>query len=133
MTFHVHTITVDCAAWEPLVEFWAAVSDLAEDPDNPNLPGDPAGLLVRADKSLRLLFIPVPEPKTVKNRVHLDVTPLDSTRDEEVQRLLGMGATFVADHRRDDGTGWVVLADPGGNEFCVEQSQAERSAASREA
>jgi hypothetical protein len=42
--------------------------------------------------------------------------------------LLELGATFLADHRNDDGTGWVVLADPEGNEFCVERSAAERAA-----
>jgi predicted enzyme related to lactoylglutathione lyase len=68
----------------------------------------------------------VPEPKTVKNRVHLDLMPDDRTRDEEVERLLGIGATLVADHRRPDGAGWVVLADPEGNEFCIERSAAER-------
>jgi len=68
----------------------------------------------------------VPEPKTVKNRVHLDLMPDDRTRDEEVERLLGIGAALVADHRKPDGGGWVVLADPGGNEFCVERSAAER-------
>ena len=70
----------------------------------------------------------MPEPKTVKNRVHLDLVPTDRTRDEEVERLLGIGATLVADHRRSDGTGWVVLADPEGNELCIERSDAERAA-----
>jgi predicted enzyme related to lactoylglutathione lyase len=54
--------------------------------------------------------------------------PTDRTRDEEVERLLGLGATLVADHRRPDGSGWAVLADPEGNEFCVERSAAERAA-----
>jgi hypothetical protein len=127
VTFRVNTITIDCQAWEPLVEFWAAASNLIEDPYDPNNPGDPAGLLVHPDGHFRLLFIPVPEPKTIKNRVHLDVTPVDATRDEEVERLIGLGATLVADRRRDDGTGWVVLADPGDNEFCVERSEGERT------
>jgi predicted enzyme related to lactoylglutathione lyase len=51
--------------------------------------------------------------------------PTDRTRDEEVERLLGIGATLVADHRRPDGQGWVVLADPEGNEFCVLRSRVE--------
>ena len=62
-----------------------------------------------------LLFELVPEPKTGKNRLHLDFRPAD--QDAEVQRLLGLGAT-----RADIGQGdvsWVVLADPEGNEFCV--------------
>jgi hypothetical protein len=52
--------------------------------------------------------------------------PNDHIRDEEVERLLGLGAGFVADHRHPDGTGWVVLADPAGNEFCVLRGKAER-------
>jgi hypothetical protein len=70
----------------------------------------------------------VPEAKASKNRVHLDLLPAEQTRDQEVARLLELGATMVADHRRPDGTGWVVLADPEGNEFCVERSASERAA-----
>jgi len=128
MTISVHSITVDCERWEPLVEFWSQASDFTEDPDNPNAPGDPEGMLVDAGRGLALLFIPVPEPKSAKNRLHLDVVPVDGTRDEEVERLLGLGATQLADHRRPDGGGWVVLADPAGNEFCVLRSAAERDA-----
>ena len=69
----------------------------------------------------------VPEPKTAKNRVHLDLQPQDCTRDEEVQRLLDLGASVVEDHRQDDGTGWVWLADPEGNDFCVERGAADRA------
>jgi catechol 2,3-dioxygenase-like lactoylglutathione lyase family enzyme len=126
VTFSVHSITIDCTDWARLVDFWQAASDFDEDPDNPNSPGDPEGLLVSPDGRLQLLFIPVPEPKTTKNRLHLDVVPTDGTRDEEVERLLALGATLVDDRRNDDGTGWVVLADPEGNEFCVERSAAER-------
>jgi hypothetical protein len=68
----------------------------------------------------------VPEGKMVKNRMHLDLLPTARTRDEEVQRLLGIGATLVEDHRKADGAGWVTLADPEGNEFCVERSLRER-------
>ena len=67
------------------------------------------------DRLPGLLFVPVEEPKTVKNRLHLDFRPDD--QDPEVERLLGLGAT-----RADVGQGeqsWVVLADPEGNEFCV--------------
>jgi hypothetical protein len=62
-------------------------------------------------------FARVAEGKTVKNRLHLDVNPTDREQDEEVRRLLGLGARPV-----DVGQGeesWVVLADPEGNEFCV--------------
>ena len=52
--------------------------------------------------------------------------PTARSRDEEVARLLGIGATLVEDHRKADGAGWVTLADPEGNEFCVERSARER-------
>ena len=63
----------------------------------------------------------------MKNRWHLDLQP-DRPRDEEVERLLALGATLVLDMRMPDGKGWAQLADPGGNEFCVERSAAERMA-----
>lgn len=75
-----------------------------------------------------MLFIPVPEARTAKNRVHVDLQPTDRTRDEEVDRLIGLGATLVEDHRDPDGTGWVWLADIEGNDFCVERGVAERAA-----
>ena len=128
MTAQIRTLTVDCSDWRPLVAFWAQAAGLSEDPDNPNEPDDPEGLLVSAT-GLALLFIPVPEPKSVKNRLHLDLVPVDASRDQEVQRLLALGASMVADHRREDGSGWVTLADPEGNEFCVERSEAERAVA----
>jgi len=117
---------VDCADPFALVGFWSQVTGLQEHPEYPNQPDDPEGVLVGADGTPNLLFIRVPEPKQVKNRVHVDLQPTDRTRDEEVARLLGIGATLVDDRRRPDCTGWVVLADPEGNEFCVERSAAER-------
>ena len=70
-----------------------------------------------------IVFVPVPEEKSVKNRLHIDVSPTDRTRDEEVERVLALGAA-----RADIGQGdvdWVVLQDPEGNEFCVLGSQVE--------
>jgi hypothetical protein len=66
------------------------------------------------------VFVTVPEPKVVKNRVHLDVLPVARDQDREVERLLRLGATIVDDRRELTPRGWVVLADPEGNEFCVE-------------
>jgi predicted enzyme related to lactoylglutathione lyase len=128
MTSRIGSYTIDCIAWEPLVAFWSAALDFADDPDDPNSPGDPMGMIVSSDKTHHLLFIPVPEDKVVKNRVHLDIEPTDRTRDEEVERLTGLGATVVDDRRNVDGSGWVVMGDPEGNEFCVERSTAERAA-----
>lgn len=75
----------------------------------------------------RVLFVEVPEAKEVKNRLHLDLRPRERARDEEVVWLLEHGATEVADRRgiHGPGSGWVVLADPEGNEFCVLRSGRE--------
>ncbi len=124
--FDIRSITVDCADPYRQALFWSEVTGWQEDPEDPNNPGDPAGRIVTAG-GISLLFIPVPEGKTVKNRMHLDLTPTARSRDEEVTRLLGIGAAVVDDQRRPDGTGWVTMADPEGNEFCVERSAAERA------
>jgi catechol 2,3-dioxygenase-like lactoylglutathione lyase family enzyme len=63
-----------------------------------------------------ILFLKVDDPKTVKNRIHVDLRPDD--RDAEVARAEAMGATRVDIGQGDDKT-WVVLADPEGNEFCI--------------
>jgi predicted enzyme related to lactoylglutathione lyase len=73
----------------------------------------------------------VPEGKTAKNRLHLDLGPTDATRDDAVERALTAGASVLADHRREDGTGWVTLADPEGNEFCIERGDLERPVTSQ--
>ena len=65
-----------------------------------------------------LLLVVVPEPKTVKDRLHLDLSPVGCDRDEEVARLEALGATR-ADVGQGPDASWVVLADPEGNEFCV--------------
>lgn len=118
-----HT-TFDCTDAYRLASFWAETLDgtLADD----DHPGDPEALVTFAGGAL--LFVTVPDARTVKNRVHLDLQPQDRGRDEEVARLLGLGAAVAADHRRPDGTGWVTMTDPEGNEFCVERSRAERAA-----
>ena len=126
MTVRIRSIAIDCADHYRLAQFWSQATGWQEDRDNPNQPDDPESLLVSPDQQLHLLFIPVPEVKTVKNRVHLDVVPTGGTRDEEVARLTALGASVVADHRRADGSGWVTMADLEGNEFDVERGAAER-------
>ncbi|MEU3841699.1 VOC family protein [Streptomyces sp. NPDC028635] len=66
----------------------------------------------------RLLFQRVPEPKTVKNRLHLDLHPGEGRRAGEVERLKGLGASVLREVKEPSGQ-WVVMADPEGNEFCV--------------
>jgi Glyoxalase-like domain len=112
MAVHIKSITFDCADPCRLAQFWRQLTGFSEDPDNGNAPDDPEALLLSPDGSLALLFIAVPEPKHVKNRVHLDLVPLTSRRDEEVGQLLRIGARMVQDQRRPDGGGWVVLSDP---------------------
>jgi predicted enzyme related to lactoylglutathione lyase len=124
MTSLPHHISVDCVDAYELASFWSKVTGCPlQDEDHP---GDPEAM-VQLPSGPNMLFIQNPDKKTVKNRLHLDLQP-DTTRDEEVERLLGIGATQVDDQRRPDGRGWVVLADPEGNEFCVERSAAERAA-----
>lgn len=129
MSSRIGSYTFDCTTWEPLVAFWSATLGFEDDPEDPNNPGDPAGMIQSPDGTHQLLFIPVPEGKSVKNRIHLDLVPTDRTRDDEVERLLALGATTVDDRRNPDGTGWVVMHDPDGNEFCVERSASERAEA----
>jgi Glyoxalase-like domain len=78
----------------------------------------PAGFSYPDPVALPLVFVPVPEPKTTANRVHLDLaTRSPGHQESEVRRLLALGATHA-----DIGQGdvpWTVLADPEGNEFCV--------------
>ena len=71
-----------------------------------------------------IVFVPVPDDKTVKDRIHIDVSPTDRSRDEEVERLLALGAQR-ADVGQGEDVSWVVLADPEGNEFCVLGSQVD--------
>ena len=96
------------------VAWWSQVLDDFEPDDDQS--DDEAGL--RGPAGRWLIFLKVPEPKTVKNRMHICLRPVDRTRDEEVDRLLELGATMVDDLRQPD-RGWAVLADPEGNEFCV--------------
>jgi hypothetical protein len=127
VTSRISHVTIDCAHAYELSTWWEQVIGYAEDPDDPNAPDHDECLLVPPGGGQGVLFIAVPEGKTVKNRLHFDLRPTDRTRDEEVERLLGIGATFVADHRgiHGPGTGWVILADPEGNEFCILRSDAE--------
>ena len=119
-----HT-TVDCADAYGLSSWWRTVLAYEEDPEDPNEPGHEECLIMSADRRHRLLFIEVPEAKRAKNRLHLDLRPREGTRDEELARLLALGAVQLDDRRTADGRGWVVLADPEGNEFCILRGEAE--------
>ncbi len=123
---HLHNITFDCADASALARFWSHLTGwhlyYDDDPEvvvAPNYPYAGTGFL----------FIPVPEGKSAKNRVHLDLQPEGMTRDEAVVQAMALGAAVLEDHRAKDGSGWVTMADPEGNEFCLERSERERGPA----
>ena len=123
----IRDVVVDCAHPASLARFWAAALDdyqvaLYDEAELARLrskgiddPEDDPTVLVEAGPGVRprLFFQLVPEHKIVKNRVHLDLASADV--DAEVARLVALGASVMA--RYD---GWVTLADPEGNEFCVQ-------------
>lgn len=125
ITMLLRHVTVDCADPYALATFWSTVTGWPVSAEDE--PGDDEVLVEAPAPVPGLLFIRVPEARTVKNRVHFDWMPTERTRDEEVARIVGLGATVHEDHRRPDGPGWVTLRDPEGNEFCVERSAAERA------
>jgi hypothetical protein len=125
MTSRLTELSVDCREPRRLAEFWCTVLgyEVIEDSaDLVEISGwkPTAEALRNAPMPPTLVFVTVPESKTVKNRLHIDVNPIDRGQDEEVERLIELGA-----RRIDIGQGeqsWVVLADPEGNEFCVLRS-----------
>lgn len=127
MTAVIAHTTIDCRNAYELSEWWKPVLGYVDLDGDPNLPGHEECMIRDPETGHRLLFIEVPEDKTIKNRLHLDLRPRSGTRDEEVERLLAHGAVQVADLRGKygPGTGWVVLADPEGNEFCLLRSEGE--------
>ena len=111
-------ITFDCADARAQAMFWAAVTGwTAQERDatpghveysvEPSAPGGP-----------RLYFTTVPEPKAVKNRIHLDLLPPGDDQQTELTRLAALGATVL--DAQPSGASWIVMADPEGNEFCLE-------------
>lgn len=130
MTSRVSHTTVDCTDAYALSTWWKGVLGYTDLPDDPNEPGHEECLILDPESGHRLLFIEVPDPTPGKNRMHLDLRPRDLTQQEEVDRLLAHGAVLSVDHRGiyGEGSGWVTLADPEGNVFCVLRSEAERAA-----
>ena len=127
MSCFVSHTSIDCGNAYELSEWWKPVLGYVDLEDDPNEPGHEECMIQDPDSGHRVLFIEVPEAKAAKNRLHLDLRPRKRRRDEEVAWLLEYGATEVADHRGiyGPGSGWVVLADPEGNEFCVLRSEGE--------
>ncbi|HVC38693.1 MAG TPA: VOC family protein [Candidatus Dormibacteraeota bacterium] len=103
---------LDYHAAAPAPQGWVAISAWPVEADRP----DDDAYRLRAQVP-SVVFVPVPEPKSGKNRVHWDVWSVDRTQAEEVAWLLERGARRVDVGQRD--VTWVVMADPEGNEFCV--------------
>ena len=116
MSLHVAALPFDGAHALRVAECWAAAvgrpvdreGEMAASEFFARIPGEGGDPL--------MMFIKVPETKTVKNRVHLDMQAAD--RAAEVERLVGLGATVLHD-KNEYGMQWTTLADPEGNEFCV--------------
>ena len=131
MTSRLTEISVDCADPARIAAFWCAVlgyTVLHADVDLVEI-GPPGRSDAELLESIRqapvagsLVFARVPEAKSVKNRLHLDLSPVDCSQAEEVERLEGLGARRVSVGQGD--VAWVVMADPEGNELCVLRSLA---------
>ena len=114
MAVRLHHVVVDAHDLPGLARFWAQalgwriLSERARE------------VVIGPDETapIGMCFMPVPETKTIKNRVHLDLTTGADDRDAEIERLLRLGARRVNIGQTGEES-WTVLADPEGNEFCV--------------
>jgi hypothetical protein len=114
-------LAIDCSDPHALARFWCSVLDYEvqeEDEEVVTIGAPTLGKEHPGPVPPTLTFARVPEGKSGKNRLHLDVNPSDRDQDEEVRRLLELGAQH-ADVGQTGDESWVVLADPEGNEFCV--------------
>ncbi len=126
MPLRWYTVVVDCLDVAAQADWWSRVLDwpkVYEAPDEVVLVAPHAlthgDAVPPMERGPGLVFVPVPEGKTVKNRLHLDLAPLaGEDQAEAVDRLVELGAVRSDVGQGDDVT-WVVLADPEGNEFCV--------------
>lgn len=113
MTLQLANVTLDCADALAVGTFWSAALDRPLDADGT---ADFASIGAGDEERAGWFFIRVPEPRTAKNRVHVDLRAGD--REAEVARLEALGAERLADHD-EQGIRWTTLADVEGNEFCV--------------
>src|SRR5215218_6774757 len=124
MSVALHHIVIDAVDLPALARFWSAALGwpILSEREREVIVGQ------ALDAPIGLCFMPSPDEKVVKNRVHLDLNPgADATlaeREAEVERLVALGARRVDVGQRDDET-WTVLADPEGNEFCVVRPKAD--------
>lgn len=119
MSLSIHQVAFDCVDPSLQSGFWSQALGYAQEDW-----GGGYGAMVYdpANTGVKIVFLPVPERKVVKNRVHLDVRTWDSTREAEVARLASLGAQEVETktHSTNRWTStWTIMLDPEGNEFCV--------------
>ena len=118
MPLRLHHIVVDTHDLPALAAFWANVLrwDVLSQREREIVIGPDV------DAPVGMCFMPVTDAKSVKNRLHLDLTSEPDDRDAEIERILALGARRV-DIGQTGAESWVVLADPEGNEFCVVRSK----------
>lgn len=117
MALRLSHTTWDALDPHRVAEFWRHLTGWEVSEPQCHHPGSEECYLVTPDGHT-VLFYQVPDAKRLKNRAHMDMVPAQgSSRDEEVARAVGLGATIVDDLR--ESLGWVVLADVEGNEFCI--------------
>ena len=114
MPVRLHHIVVDTYDLPGLARFWTQALGWKVLSEREN------EIVIGTDENapVGMCFLPVADPKTVKNRVHLDLTSSAADRNQEIDRLLALGARRV-DIGQTGAESWTVLADPEGNEFCV--------------
>jgi predicted enzyme related to lactoylglutathione lyase len=116
-TSRLRDLCFDCTDPHRVAHFWAAVLGYTIHPAAPEEPPDQSIALHPPEGGLRIWYNKVPEPKVVKNRVHIDINLPDGAELERLQRL---GARVLHEIRNTDGSlKWTIMADPEGNEFCA--------------
>jgi hypothetical protein len=121
MTLSLYAVTFDCTDAMRLAEFWGIALDRKVD-DHATKDFASIGLGDNTGQRPGWMFVSVPEAKQVKNRVHVDL--ISATKAGDVQRLLAIGATYIAGFD-EDGSQWTTLTDPEGNEFDIVAGDAE--------
>lgn len=114
----IRSVTFDCQDPDALAGFWAAATGYRKEA-SPE-PGEYAVLSDLSGHGPVLWFNKVPQAKTAKNRVHVDLNV--RSLEDEVERLAGLGAEKAEQHSTSSGKAWVVMRDPEGNEFCLVQA-----------
>jgi hypothetical protein len=127
MSLRWYTVVVDCRDVVAQSRWWAEVLDwrVAYQAADQVVLVPPHVLsqtrvIPPSERGPGLVFASVPEGKTLKNRLHIELAPLlDADQEAEVRRLEDLGASRVDIGQDSDQVSWVVMADPEGNEFCV--------------